>query len=147
MENFISEKYRDNLIYLKDVFPEAYDFLKLIEGLEHKGFHMGTAVNMHFYYKENFLFYFRFRPKYSNSGNPVTFSPYYNLRLKRGTLDGSDLFFKPLMDKIEKENLISDGKVELKSRKNKSGVQSFDIFVYQAGSKFFKYCEEVIYKL
>jgi|GEM_PF-3339626 len=54
----LTDKYLDNLEMLKLTFPEAYEFLKYIKGLEQKNFHMGTAVNMHFYFENHFIFYF-----------------------------------------------------------------------------------------
>ncbi|MCY7363102.1 MAG: hypothetical protein LH629_13715, partial [Ignavibacteria bacterium] len=78
----IKNKYLENLEILKLSFPEAYEFLKHIEGLGHKNFHMGTAVNMHFYYEDHFLFYFVFHTNPRNTSNAVKFSSEYNLRLK-----------------------------------------------------------------
>lgn len=146
-KNDLTEKYKDNVESLRSYFEEAYKFLKEIENLNGYNFHLGTAVNIHFYYKEHFLFYFKFHPRANIPGSPVKFSPDFNLRLKHdASVSSPDIFFKPLITKLNDSGILSRNKVELAPRINKSGNESFMIYVYAGDfSKiFFDYCREVV---
>ena len=145
--NDLTEKYKDNVETLRSYFEEAYKFLKEIEKINSNGFHLGTAVNMHFYYKEHFLFYFKFHPNANLPGIPVKFSPDFNLRLKHvAPISSPDLFFKPLLEKLNNSGLLSKNKIELIPRRNKSGNESYMLYVYSGDlSKiFFDFCREVV---
>lgn len=141
----LTDKYKDNLEMLSTDFPEAYRFLNDIENLGDKGFHMETAVNMHCYYKENFLFYFVFRPKSSNK-HYVRFSSEYNLRLKSDTISKPEMFFVTLVEMLSNSNLPDDEKVEIVMKLGKDGSQAYRINVYQFDGckEFFDMCREVI---
>jgi hypothetical protein len=148
--NDLTDKYKDNVESLKYYFEDAYKFLKDIEKLNGYGFHMGTAVNMHFYYKEHFLFYFRFHPKANLPGSPVKFSPDYNLRLKHDApVSSPEMFFDPLLKSAEfDEDSESESKkkIELLPRINKSGIESYMVYVYPSefAETFFDQCRVVI---
>ena len=53
--NDINEGYSDTRDSLAPIFPEAYEFLNWIENLHDKGFHVGTAINLHLYLEDKFL--------------------------------------------------------------------------------------------
>lgn len=145
--NDLTEKYNDNVDSLRCYFEEAHHFLKDIEGLNSYNFHLGTAVNMHFYYKEHFLFYFKFHSKANIPESPVRFSPEFNLRLKHDApVSSPELFFKQLLSKLKESGILCKKKVELSPRVNNSGNESFMIFVYTGDSVkiFFDFCREVI---
>lgn len=141
--NDLTDKYKDNVESLKYYFEDAYKFLKDIESLNAYGFHMGTAVNMHFYFKEHFLFYFRFHPKANLPESPDKFSPDYNLRLKHDALESSpEMFFDPLLKSAEFEKIRSEssGKIESLPHINKSRIESYMVYVYptECAGKFFE---------
>lgn len=148
--NDLTEKYKDNVESLRSYFEDAFKFLKEIEKLNSYGFHIGTAVNMHFYYKESFLFYFKFHPTSNVPGSPVKFSQDYNLRLKHhAPISSPDLFFKPLLVKNNNSGLMSKNRIELIPRINKCGNDSYLIYVYSGDSskQFFNYCRAVIVEI
>lgn len=100
-QNKISSNYYYRKERMKNMFPEAYDFLDKIEKLQHLGFHLGTAMNLHFYYKESFLLYIKLEP-------PIRFylSPEYNGRLKQESqVNNPNLFFQPFRKELRKKNL------------------------------------------
>lgn len=145
--NMFSDKYADNLKSLRFHFPEAYNFLKDLESLEKHGFHMGTAVNMHFYYKDNFLFYFKFRTKAIIPGNPVVFSPNYNLQLKHdASKNNPEIFFISLNNKINDSGILAKGKVEkgFNNSGNISDLSEFFVFPFDKSSQFFNICRTVL---
>lgn len=145
--NVYSDKYLDNLNSLKIHFPEAYQFLKDLESLENHGFHMGTAVNMHYYYKDNFLFYFKFRTKANIPGSPIVFSPNYNLQLKHdASKNNPEIFFIPLNNKIDDSGILAKGKVE-KGFKNSGNINDFSeffVFPFDTSIQFFDMCRIVL---
>jgi len=145
--NVFTEKYLDNLANLRIIFFEAYKFLKDISKLERFKFHMGTAVNMHFYYKDRFLFYFKFHGHMHIPGSPVKFSPNYNLQLKHDAqVYSPETFFKPLLSKISKSELFSKGKIErpIKGYYEKSDLCDLYVYPSEESKIFFNYCREVL---
>ncbi len=145
-KNLFNEKYCDNLKRLKYYFPEAYKFLKDIEKLEEYGFHMGTAVNMHFYYKEHFLFYFKFLTKNITSSRPIKFSPKYNLRLKwDAQVNSSVLFFNPLIEKLNNSGLFQHGTIEKRHKmRNDHVICEIYVYPFETSEIFFNICRDVI---
>jgi hypothetical protein len=70
-------------------FIEAHEFLKWIEGLESHDYHLGTDVNLHFYYLDNFLFRIEFM---SNSQIDILQKSLRG-KMKDGTTDRGEVFF------------------------------------------------------
>lgn len=114
-ENDIKKDYIDTRERLRISFPEAYTFLIMIENSSNKGFHIGTHKNLHLYYNDSFLFYFK-----KISFGVVEFSSRPNGIIKVHTFNHADKFFTPWMERLEESNLNSpkDFKMEI-WKKNK----------------------------
>ncbi|MFZ4589383.1 MAG: hypothetical protein ACOYN6_00165 [Ignavibacteria bacterium] len=142
--NIMAEKYSVNHNNIYTTFPQAFKYLDDIARLQHYGFHMGTGVNMHYYYQEHFLFYFKFQ---AGSDSPIVFSSKYNLQLKHDAkLNTPVMFFKPLIEKLHTSDVFGKGKVELITRLSDSNIEINDIYVYpfEDSSIFFNCCREVL---
>lgn len=99
--NKIKSEYSIRKQRMKNMFPEAYDFLTQIESLTYLGFHLGTSTNLHLYYKEYFLTYIILDP-------PIRFyiSPNFNERLKSESPNNNpNKFFIPFQKEMKKHNL------------------------------------------
>lgn len=145
--NMITERYYDNFKNLESYFPEAYKFLKEISELEKFEFHMGTAVNMHFYYRDKFLFYFKFHDNGILPGSPVKFSPNYNLQLKHDAqVYSPELFFRPLLNKLDNSEILSKGIVERRYYPSGNSGDLDELYVYsnEYSKIFFDFCREII---
>jgi len=98
--NEISPEYENTRDSLSGTFPEAYEFLTWIENLADKGFHMGTAINLHLYHNDKFLFYFR-----KDSATQVTISSKEHINIKQGTHVDNKSLFLLWFDLLKKMNL------------------------------------------
>jgi hypothetical protein len=100
---------------LKISFPEAYTFLIMIENHSNRGFHVGTHKNLHLYFNDNFLFYFK-----KISFGVVEFSSRPNGIIKAQTFNHADKFFTPWMERLCELDLESHEDIEIKIwKKNK----------------------------
>jgi predicted HNH restriction endonuclease len=97
--NDIKEDYLLTKESLSSSFNEASEFLDFIEKLNSKGFHVGTHKNLHLYYKDRFLFYFK---KVSPESIRISSKP--NGIIKSQTEIYSDHFFTLLNQELKSNN-------------------------------------------
>ena len=88
-KNEIKPDYQENKDRLQNSFADAYDFLVWIEGHESEGYHLGTDVNLYFYYLDSFLFRIEF---ISNSQIDIL-QKSLRSKVKDGTTDRGEVFF------------------------------------------------------
>jgi hypothetical protein len=88
-KNEIKTEYQENKDGLQASFAEAYDFLVWLEGLESEGYHLGTDVNLHFYYQNSFLF----RIEFVASSQIDILQKSLRGKVKDGTTDRGEVFF------------------------------------------------------
>ena len=118
LENYKNELkpvYLDNQEKLQSSFIEAYEFLKWIEGLESKGYHLGTDVNLHFYYLESFLFRIEFM---SNSQIDILQKSLRG-KVKDGTSDRGEVFFNYWHSHLKR--VLTDVKISKRIKLTKEG--------------------------
>lgn len=96
--NEIKPEYENNRDRLKDSFPDAYNFIFWLEELENKGYHLGTDINLHFYFNNSFLFRFEFI-----SPNQIDIIQNKRGMIKDGTIERGEVFYKYWFSHIERE--------------------------------------------
>ena len=93
------------------------------------------------------MFYFKFRTKAIIPGNPVVFSPNYNLQLKHdASKNNPEIFFISLNNKINDSGILAKGKVEkgFNNSGNISDLSEFFVFPFDKSSQFFNICRTVL---
>ncbi|MDR2824840.1 MAG: HNH endonuclease [Prevotellaceae bacterium] len=109
--NVLANKYLDKKEKIKDSFPEAFSFLNVIENFNSRGFHIGTVIHLHLYFKDRLLFYFEFlSPLHIRIGKR-------NGSIKRGTTNGYVHFFDILDDCIKNSILQENADFEFNKKK------------------------------
>ena len=109
-KNDIKKEYTVTKENLKVSFPEAFEFLNLIESLSNKGFHVGTHKNLHFYFNDKFLFYFK-----KVSFGIIAFSSKPNGIIKDQTFNYADNFFTPFQQRLFELDIDSSKDIEMKT--------------------------------
>ena len=106
-QNKVSYEYTTRKKRFSKMVPEAYEFLNLLENIRHLNFHIGTAKNLHLYYKDNFLVYIILEPPMR-----LFLSPNFNGSLKKDApKNNPHMFFSLLIKELNDKNLniIRDG--------------------------------------
>lgn len=116
-KNEIKPEYQENKDRLQNSFAEAYDFLVWIEDLESEGYHLGTDVNLHFYYQNSFLFRIEF---VSNSQIDVLQKSLRG-KVKDGTSDRGEVFFEYWHSHLKR--VLTDAKFSNRIKLNKKDDQ------------------------
>ena len=109
-KNDIKKDYLATKESLMGSFPEAFEFLNLIESLSDKGFHVGTHKNLHLYFNDKFLFYFK-----RVSFGIIAFSSKPNGIIKDQTFNHADNFFTPLQQRLLEFEFDSSEDIEMKT--------------------------------
>lgn len=114
-ENEIRREYIFMRDSLKISFPEAYAFLIMIENSSNKGFHVGTHKNLHLYFNDSFLFYFK-----NISYRVIEVSSRPNGSKKKQINYNPDTFFTLWLQRLDESGLNPHKAIELRTwKKNK----------------------------
>ncbi len=120
-KNEIKKEYINGKNNLKTSFPEAFEFLKIIESLSNKGFHIGTHKNLHLYFKDTFLFYFKM-----DSYGVVEYSAKCNGITKRQTQKHPDMFFTPWLQRLDELGIDSLKEIDINPLKKNNRASNYN---------------------
>ena len=97
MRSKLQKDYLHKLEKLNYLFPNAYNFLRIIGDNMKEGFWLSTAQNAHLYYKDRYFMYIIL------SIGSISIQPQYNHRIETNTSDRSNLIFLDPIKKVISE--------------------------------------------